>query len=103
MTELRSFQKKYLRGLAHSMKPVVQIGQRGLTKAVLQSVDAALDTHELIKVKFIECKEKELKKEITDQIETRMNCALTGMIGHIAIFYRQQSDPERRQITLPER
>lgn len=42
-------QKKYLRGLAHDMKPLVQIGQRGLTDAVAGQVDAALTDHERIR------------------------------------------------------
>lgn len=44
-------QKQYLKGLAHSLKPVVMLGQHGLTEGVLAEIDAALAHHELIKVR----------------------------------------------------
>jgi RNA-binding protein YhbY len=52
MEKLKGFQRKYLRGLANSMKPVVFIGQKGLTPALRLSTENALNRHELIKVKF---------------------------------------------------
>lgn len=101
MAELKGFQAKYLRGLAHGLKPVVHIGQGGLTDTVVQSLDAALDRHELIKVKFIAFKEKERKREIAVEIEKGTMSALAGMIGHTAIFFRPQKDPRKRKIHLP--
>ncbi len=103
MTQLKGFQKKYLRGLAHAIKPTVMIGQRGLTETVLRSAEEALDTHELIKVKFIEFKEKEQKEEITGRLEDHTGALRVGMIGHTAILYRPHPDPEKRSITLPKR
>ena len=47
MTKLKGYQRKYLRGAAHSLKPVILIGQKGFTPEVLQSAEAALDHHEL--------------------------------------------------------
>ena len=58
------YQKKYLKGLAHSLKPTVFVGQKGAVPSVIKALDEALDTHELIKVKFIEFKEKSQKEEI---------------------------------------
>ena len=101
--ELKGFQKKYLRGLAHSLKPVVFVGQKGLTSGLAGSVNDALDTHELIKVKFIDFKEKQQKKEMAETISKSANSHLVGMIGHMVIFYRQHKDPEKRKITLPAR
>ncbi|MBI9077736.1 MAG: ribosome assembly RNA-binding protein YhbY [Desulfatibacillum sp.] len=101
--ELKGFQKKYLRVLAHAMKPVVAVGQKGLTEGLMASVNEALDIHELIKVKFLDFKEKSLKMEISEAIEKDTNSDMVGMIGHMAIFYRQQQDPEKRQIALPEK
>jgi RNA-binding protein len=103
MNALKGFQKRYLKGLAHNLKPTTFIGRKGLTQTVLQEIDKALENHELIKVKFIDFKEKEQKKEISTSIEKEAQCQMTGMIGHIAIFYRQQSDPEKRTIAMPER
>ena len=59
---LYSFQKKYLRGLAHGLKPLVFVGQKGVTPALVDALNQALSDHELIKVKFIEFKEKDQKK-----------------------------------------
>lgn len=101
MSELKGFQKKYLRGLAHSMNPVVLIGQKGVNESVIKSVNEALDTHELIKVKFNEFKEKEQKKELVSVIEEKSQCEQVGMIGHIAIFYKQNKDPKKRKIKVP--
>jgi len=103
MRKLEGFQRKYLRGLAHSMKPVVFIGQKGLTPGTLQSTESALDRHELIKVKFIDFKEKDQKTEIVGALESETGSEVVGMIGHTAILYRQQEDPERRRILPPER
>jgi RNA-binding protein len=99
--ELTSQQNKYLRSLAHPLKPVVFIGKHGLSEAVLASLEAALEKHELIKVKFIEMKDKEDKTRMVDTICRRARCYRAGMIGHIAILYRQASKPSRRNITLP--
>jgi RNA-binding protein len=100
MKSITGSQKKYLRGLAHSLKPVVFIGQKGATDALVSALDEAFQTHELIKVKFVECKEKDLKKEIVEFIEKKTNCQFCGMIGHIAIFFRQNADPEKRKINF---
>ena len=53
MEILKGYQKKYLKGLAHGLKPVVFIGQKGLSRNLIGSIHDALDTHELIKVKFV--------------------------------------------------
>jgi RNA-binding protein len=102
MKKLTSIQAKYLRGLAHALKPVIFVGQKGLSQTLIQSADEAFRRHELIKVKFIDYKEKAQKKEIAAAIESQTDCRMAGMIGHIAIFYRPHSEPEKRKIVLPE-
>lgn len=99
--ELAGYQKRFLRGLAHSIVPVVYIGQKGLSPSVIQAVTEALNRHELIKVKFNEHKEKPHKQVLTDQIARQTRSAVAGMIGHTALFYRPQKDPLKRKITLP--
>ena len=101
MVPLTSSQKKYLRGRAHRLKPVVLIGQNGVTDAVVQSIDAALNRHELIKVKFNDVKDKTLKKTYSTELENATGSWLVGMIGHVAIFFRRQKDPQKRLINLP--
>ena len=103
MENLKGFQKKYLRGLAHKLKPTVFIGQKGIAEAVIRSTDEALNAHELIKVKFVDFKEKRQKLKISDVLSERVNCQAVGMIGHVAIFYRPHKDPDKRRIKLPEK
>lgn len=103
MEKLKGYERKYLRGLAHGMKPLVLVGQKGVSESLIAAVDEALDTHELIKVKFNEFKEKDQKTEVSEIIETQTGAQLVGMIGHMAIFYREQKDPEKRKIVIPRR
>ena len=101
--KLEGFQRKYLRGLAHKTKPVVFIGQKGVTETLNRSIDDALTAHELIKVKYIDFKDKENKTEIAGIIEKTHDCEMVGMIGHTAIFFRQHPDEEKRKIAVPSR
>ena len=103
MEKLKGYQKKYLKGLAHGMNPLVFVGQKGLSSSVIKAVDESLEKHELIKLKFIDFKEKGQKEEIATAIEKETASELVGMVGHIAIFYRQQKDPEKRKINVPKR
>ena len=98
---LTSAQKKYLRGLAHNRKPVVFIGQNRLTANLIKALAEALNDHELVKVKCIEFKEKEQKKELVQELEKAADCALVGIIGHVLILYRENPDTEKRKIILP--
>jgi RNA-binding protein len=100
---LKGYQKKYLRGVAHGIKPVVQIGKEGITEGVIRATDEGLALHELIKIKFINPKEKDLKETITAEVAAKTGSEPVGMIGHTAILYRQQADPAKRRIALPGR
>jgi RNA-binding protein len=93
--------RKYLRGLAHSLKPVVLIGQKGTSPSVSQALEQALLKHELVKVKFIEGKTKEQKNIKINTLEKETGAIMVGMIGHIAIFYRPNPEADKRKITLP--
>ena len=55
---LNAAQKRFLRSKAHHLKPVVMVGQHGLNENVLNELDIALDAHELIKVRFVDDKER---------------------------------------------
>jgi RNA-binding protein len=98
MAKLKGSQRKWLRGEAHSLKPVVQIGKNGLTEGTLREIDFALDTHELIKVQAVASKEE--KQELSRQIEEELRAETVGQIGHVLILYREQEDPDRRQFDL---
>jgi RNA-binding protein len=103
MTSLKGYQKKHLRGLAHGLKPVVQIGREGVTDAVICAVDEGLFRHELIKIKFNDLKEKGPKEAITDDLAAKTGSEPVGMIGHTVILYRRHTDPEKRKIAVPAR
>ncbi len=96
---MTSSQKKRLRGLAHGLDPVVRIGAGGLTEGVFDQLDEALESHELIKVKFVDWKDR--KRELAGEICDRLGCEMVGKIGHMVIFFRSARDPEKRRIELP--
>jgi len=78
--------KKKLRAEAHSLKPVVMIGQSGLTTGVLAELDQALNIHELLKVRIRA--ERDERKLITEKICTDSGAELIQSIGQIAVIYR---------------
>jgi len=98
MKKLTGKQKAYLRGLAHSLSPVVHIGKNGLSKTVIAQLEDALERHELIKVKFIDWKDE--KKELSEKIEKRLNCEIVGSIGHVYIFFRENTAKEQGKIVV---
>lgn len=101
MAELKGSQRKYLRGLAHKLNPSAFVGQKGVTGALMEEIDGALDAAELIKIKFVDHKDKEVKTALVEEIVSRSRACLAGMIGHVAILYRRHPNPEKRQIKLP--
>ena len=101
METLKGFEKKYLRGLAHDLKPVVLIGKDGITDRIVRAADEGLSQHELIKIKFNDFKEKNQKETLAGELVVRTGSAQIGMIGHTAILYRPQTDPAKQRIRLP--
>lgn len=99
MKDLKGSDRKYLRGLAHALDPLVYVGKQGVTDALIGAVNEALDSHELIKVKFNDHKDE--KKELSAEIEQRTESNVVGLIGNVAILYREQPDEEKRRIRLP--
>jgi len=87
---VNSADKKKLRAEAHTLKPVVMIGQSGLTGAVLAEIEQALDSHELIKVKIRA--EREERKLISEKICVDTGAELIQTIGQIAVIYRLNPD-----------
>ncbi len=101
--DLTGYQRKFLRSLAHPLKPIVLIGSRGYTDAVVEALDAALLKHELVKVKFNDDKTKEFKTKTTAELERATQSQVVGMIGHTAIYYRPHPEPEKRKIAIPRK
>ena len=87
---MNSADKKKLRAAAHTLKPVIMIGQSGLTSAVVAETKQALDSHELIKVKIRA--ERPERKLISEKICTNTGAELIQTIGQIAVIYRLNPD-----------
>ena len=91
-------QKNYLRGIAHNLNPVVMIGGKGLTDAVMNEIELALDQHELIKIK-LPSNEKSEKVAIVAQITSTTNSEPVQLIGRVGVLYRPS---ENAKITIPK-
>jgi RNA-binding protein len=96
---LSNAQKRYLRGLAHDLKPVLLVGAKGVTDNLVAEAVLALEHHELIKVR-IAADDRELRDEWISELANRAGAQLVGRIGHVAILYRRSS--ERPLIVLPK-
>lgn len=94
---LRGAQRKWLRAQAHPLRPIVQVGESGLSQAVLEAVDQALLAHELIKVRLSQPADK---KAAAQELAERANAALCGLVGHTVILYRPH--PEEPKLELPQ-
>jgi RNA-binding protein len=87
---VNSADKKKFRAEAHTLKPVVMIGQSGLTTGVLAELEQALNIHELIKIKIRA--ERDERKLICEKICTATGAELIQTIGQIAVIYRLNPD-----------
>ncbi len=94
--ELTGRQRSYLKGKAHDLKPVVQVGQGGVSEAVVKQVAQALLQHELIKVRL---SRPEDKKAMAEELARATDAVLCGLVGHTVILYKRH--PETPKITLP--
>ena len=92
-TTLTSQEIRELRGKLHHLKPVVIIGNKGLSETVIQEINRALNDHELIKIR-IQAKDRKDLSKITNEICTQTNSTLINTIGHIASIYRKNLQKE---------
>lgn len=95
---LNKKQIQYLKGEAHSLKPIVLLGSNGLTEAVIAEIDYALNHHELIKVK-IPTDDREVKGLIVDAICRETDATKVQLIGKTLVIYRQS---EEKKIHIPK-
>ncbi|MBI5505032.1 MAG: YhbY family RNA-binding protein [Deltaproteobacteria bacterium] len=95
---LTGSERKFLRGLAHELEPIVHVGRAGVTETVLGAIRAALADHELVKVKL--AAEREERGRMATAIEAGCDAEVVGLIGTIAVVYRANPDPEKRKIAL---
>lgn len=95
---LTSAQTRFLRGQAHDLKALLQIGGKGVTPAFIAELDGVLEHHELIKVK-VTGEDREARDAMIAELVEQTGAALVQRIGHTAVLYRPSK--ERRQIVLP--
>lgn len=90
---LSNAQIRHLRRLGHCLKPIIIIGNAGLSEGVIQEFDLSLEHHELMKVK-INAADRESRQEMTLKLVELGRCELVQQIGHIALFYRPSLEPK---------
>jgi len=100
MTKLNSAQRSYLTKCSHKVKPVVYIGKEGLTESVGKAVNEAFKHNEIVKVKF--ASNRELKRDISLELESFTDSFLIRVIGHIAIYYKPFEEKGDRILHLPK-
>jgi RNA-binding protein len=97
---LSAVQKRYLRGLAHDLKPVILIGQKGVTASLLTEFAGALEHHELVKVKLAD-DDRESRAASVERMREHSGAEVVQTIGKVACFYKR--NPDRNQYPLPKK
>lgn len=90
-------QKRFLRGLGHDLKPVLQIGKNEINAALIAEADKALATHELIKVRILESCEMD-RHEVAEALAKAANADVAQVLGRTLLIYRKGDTPK---IELP--
>ena len=91
-------QNRFLRGMAHDLKALLQIGGKGVTPAFMAELDEVLERHELVKVK-VAAEDREARDAMIAELAGQTGAALVQRIGHTATLYRPAR--ERPAIVLP--
>jgi RNA-binding protein len=97
--ELSEKQRRYLRGLAHPLNPVILLGKEGFTEAVAKETIRALHDHELIKVKGMGG-DRDARDAAFTALAERTGSALVHRIGNVGVLYRPRADLKR--IIIPD-
>lgn len=96
--KLSNKQIRHLRGLAHDLKPVVMVGDKGLTANVFEELDIALNSHELIKVR-VRAEEREERDEMIKKITQKTGSVFVQRVGHIVTLFKRSKEAK---IALPK-
>ena len=92
-------QKRFLRSLGMTLEPIVQICKEGITPAVVNSADEAIEKRELIKVRVLQNCPEDIEVAITTLAE-RTNCDLVQIIGRNGLLWRRNF--KKPKIELPK-
>jgi RNA-binding protein len=100
--KLNTKQIAHLRGLAHSLSPVVMIGNNGLTENIFKEIDLNLNAHELIKIQ-VAGDDRDARKLIYNEICTKTNAIAVHHIGKQLVVYRSsETIKEKAKIYIPK-
>lgn len=91
-------QRRFLRSKAHPLKPLVHVGEGGISDAVVAATVAVLGDHELVKIRL---QQPDDKKAAARQLARATGAELCGLVGHTVILYRPRA--EDPVIVLPTR
>jgi RNA-binding protein len=92
-------QLRFLRGRAHALKPVIQVGNNGLTAGVLAETRRALADHELIKLR-IQAADRTVRDALLAELVRETGSTLVTRIGHVAVLF--QANPKLSKFPLPD-
>lgn len=90
MTTLTFARRRKLKKEAHHLHPIVQVGKAGVNEAVIKSIDEAMSTRELIKIKFVDG--KEAKRELSLEIAEATASEVVTIIGNVLVLYREKTE-----------
>jgi RNA-binding protein len=95
-------QRQHLKGLAHSLSPVVQVGAAGVTDAVVAAVEEALWRHELIKVKLPKLDDAAAREEMAAAVTAASDAAQVQLLGRVLVLYRPRGEdlPDKPRLKL---
>jgi len=91
--------RKTLRGIAHRLKPIVTVADKGLSENVIKEVERALRDHELIKVRLV-VGDRVLRTTLINTLCEQLQAELVQRIGNIAVLYRAAEKPDPRLSNL---
>lgn len=98
MSALNNKQIKHLKGLAHGLKPIVIVGDKGLTNSVTDEISNAINHHELIKVK-VRAEERDDREQMINLICKRTGATFVQRVGHIVTLFKRNKEAK---IALPK-
>lgn len=95
--KLSESQKKYLRGRGHQLKPLIMIGDAGLSESVHAEFESTLAHHELIKIK-VRAADRAARETAIQKLCDDHGAILVQRIGNVALLYRAnpQKKPQKR-------
>ena len=91
-------QVRYLRGLAHTLNPIVMVGNKGVSQTLVDELKLALDRHELVKIK-VQAEQREDRDMLIDGLLTSASAELVQRVGHTATLFRRNA--KKPKIHLP--